>query len=1000
MQVGWQRLPMDATVEPTAPAPDRADPLMHADQGAQDDRLLHCSEDRIVVLHKDAETGALEVHKVLLRGSQAEAERESAIALRLQHLRIAPPLGAGIDPTTGRPIVRTRHCDGQDLEQLVVQQGALPASVACRLLLPIAETLAAMHATRAADAPHGLCHGDVKPANLLAHNETTLLLDFEHAGPAQHGWCSGTAGYAGPESLAQAPLTPAFDVYGLGASLCFLLTGAPPDGRMRALAAHDDELRMLIEACLSPSPTARPSADTVADALRELAQRLEHDACEPARAALLSGDLEQCERLLAPLGDAHGVAAVRSGLTSARRLLDRATWAKAALLGTANEATDVLEEPKRATAQLRRARSLIRRFPCARAPWQAIRNGKQQALSLAQSALATGADLSRKEQFARAHEHIASLDRMLDEAMRTPGRLAPAPSESAAMPSLLSRAPQARLRQETERIAAIERDHAELLMTLHAAEAEFALEDASAVVERIGANFGGASEAVARHRDRLHRLAFYLERIAQARERLERLFLLAPNEDPRALRTLIADCAAAVSLAPGGTESASGSIGLRSLSLSLDNLDEEYPAVRERIADARASLLRMLAASSDEAWTIVGEAFETLQKTPVPVRPLQLQLARLDALRAIEALVDRPQRARTALLDRIETLRLRIEQAQAARDRLARGAEEAMARGHWTTGLFDMERAAQHAEDDDAQQDLQSEALRKRLIEARRRKQDLEDTQRRTHELQARYAALEDDPQSSADDRLQSLRELRECLSFLAAHSQKERSLLYARDLRDADLRIAEEQAHQHEAEADRADSPERALQIAERAMRDLEAARDAFSDAAEIPGRLRRLLEHWQLRHATFVRLRDEQAARQRRSAIRRRAVVALGAAAIAVVAILIGSSMSTDAHAASSLVTIAEQQPEGLRPAARNLAQAIRDIEKSPASALHSLVQTETVIARALSISPNLDAFAAAAFDHFVATATANAAVEQRAEIATLAAAARIRLHLPPPR
>ena len=56
-----------------------------------------------MLLHRDAGTGALEVHKLLLRGSQADAERESAIAARIQHLGIAPPLGAGTDSATGRP---------------------------------------------------------------------------------------------------------------------------------------------------------------------------------------------------------------------------------------------------------------------------------------------------------------------------------------------------------------------------------------------------------------------------------------------------------------------------------------------------------------------------------------------------------------------------------------------------------------------------------------------------------------------------------------------------------------------------------------------------------------------------------------------------------------------------------------------------------------------------------------------------------------------------------
>jgi hypothetical protein len=113
-----------------------------------------------------------------------------------------------------------------------------------------------------------------------------------------------------------------------------------------------------------------------------------------------------------------------------------------------------------------------------------------------------------------------------------------------------------------------------------------------------------------------------------------------------------------------------------------------------------------------------------------------------------------------------------------------------------------------------------------------------------------------------------------------------------------------------------------------------------------------------------------------------------------------LIGSSISPDAHAATSLATLAKQEPEALRDAARDLAQAILEIEKGPGDALESMQHAEAAIARALSLSPKLDAFAATAFDHFVTTATANTATAQRAELATMAAAARIRLRLPPPR
>src|SRR5262245_4093542 len=243
--------------------------------------LLHCNLERTLLLER-SQDGELVVRKILLRGSLADAEHECALGQRVAHLGAVRYLDARTDGESGRPEVRMQFHRGTDLDALIAERGALPAAEACAMLLPTARTLAAMHALRAADLPHGLCHGDVKPGNLLWTGATTLLLDFEHAGATHQRSCAGTVGFAAPEAEVGAPLHPSFDVYGLGAVLRWLLTGTA--SHRAQLTVHDDELQLLVEACRARSPLQRPTAAVVAEALAEIGERLRRDVREPARA--------------------------------------------------------------------------------------------------------------------------------------------------------------------------------------------------------------------------------------------------------------------------------------------------------------------------------------------------------------------------------------------------------------------------------------------------------------------------------------------------------------------------------------------------------------------------------------------------------------------------------------------------------------------------------------------------------------------------------------------
>lgn len=125
------------------------------------------------------------------------------------------------------------YVHGKSLQQLVRQRGPMSPEDAARLIQQAAEGLE--HAHRA-----GLVHRDVKPSNILVDNDgTAKLLDlglalYEQGDTSsltrQHGHSVlGTADYLAPEqALDSHAVDSRADIYSLGCTMFFLLTGQPP----------------------------------------------------------------------------------------------------------------------------------------------------------------------------------------------------------------------------------------------------------------------------------------------------------------------------------------------------------------------------------------------------------------------------------------------------------------------------------------------------------------------------------------------------------------------------------------------------------------------------------------------------------------------------------------------------------------------------------------------------------------------------------------------------
>jgi hypothetical protein len=185
-------------------------------------------------------------------------QREADMLKDIQHPNVVSFLGFYVEDQ--RAYLVLEHLEGVTLKEHVLETGAMPATQTVQLALQMCYMLSKLHSK----SPP-IVHRDFTPDNLMIDaNQNLKLIDFNVAQQLEANTDNSVVGkhaFIPPEQF-RGKSTPQSDIYALGATLFFMLTGEEPEPISQSHPrAHDpkisEDLDRIVATATATEPTER-----------------------------------------------------------------------------------------------------------------------------------------------------------------------------------------------------------------------------------------------------------------------------------------------------------------------------------------------------------------------------------------------------------------------------------------------------------------------------------------------------------------------------------------------------------------------------------------------------------------------------------------------------------------------------------------------------------------------------------------------------------------------
>ena len=117
------------------------------------------------------------------------------------------------------------YIQGRNLSEIIQTEGVFDVKNTVFYGRQLADIVSYLHSVK----PDAVLHLDIQPKNIMIYDRKLYLIDFGNASYSGHlsekAYLKGTQGFAAPEQYQGSGVDVRTDIYGIGACLCFMLTG-------------------------------------------------------------------------------------------------------------------------------------------------------------------------------------------------------------------------------------------------------------------------------------------------------------------------------------------------------------------------------------------------------------------------------------------------------------------------------------------------------------------------------------------------------------------------------------------------------------------------------------------------------------------------------------------------------------------------------------------------------------------------------------------------------